>query len=271
MPDFISIADFSDPRLDPYRNIRDRDLRGRGNAFIAEGQTVLQNALLRSQHAFLSVLISKSRLVKMETVLAHMPDDFPVYVATPDILDEIAGFHIHRGILAHGERSQASTVTGLIEQLPQSSLAVAAFGISNHDNLGGIFRNAAAFGADAVLLDAACCDPLYRKAIRVSVGASLICPFARATEGSGLLEELQAAGFDCLALTPAADCDLTAVRLRGSRVVLCVGAEGPGLPAEVIAGARSVSIAMARGFDSLNAATATGIALHAVATRMCRI
>jgi tRNA G18 (ribose-2'-O)-methylase SpoU len=138
---------------------------------------------------------------------------------------------------------------------------VGLVGIANHDNMGGIFRNAAAFGADAVLLDDTCCDPLYRKAIRVSVGAALTTPWARAGDGAALAGRLAAAGCQVVALSPKGEVELSDLR-PGPRVAALFGAEGPGLPAEVLARARTVRIVMAGGFDSLNVATTSGIVLH---------
>jgi tRNA G18 (ribose-2'-O)-methylase SpoU len=131
--------------------------------------------------------------------------------------------------------------------------------------MGGIFRNAAAFGADAVLLDDTCCDPLYRKAIRVSVGAALTVPFARTGDGASLVRALAAAGFETVALSPRGETALGDLAL-GARAAALFGAEGPGLPAAVLDPTRPVRIAMAGGFDSLNVATTSGIVLHHLAT-----
>jgi len=147
----------------------------------------------------------------------------------------------------------------LIATLPDAAVVVALFGIANHDNIGGIFRNAAAFGANAVLLDDACCDPLYRKAIRVSVGAALKVPFAR-FDGADPIAMLRDAGFEVLALSPAGGATLASYR-RGRRVATLFGAEGPGLSEDLLAQARTVRIPMAGGFDSLNVATTSGIVL----------
>ena len=136
-------------------------------------------------------------------------------------------------------------------------------GLANHDNVGGVFRNAAAFGADAVLLDETSCDPLYRKAIRVSVGAALITPFSRGGTAGDLVGALAAAAFEVVALSPAGAEPLASYR-RAPRTALLLGAEGPGLPPALLARTRTVRIGMAAGFDSLNVATASGIALHHV-------
>ena len=144
-------------------------------------------------------------------------------------------------------------------------MVLVLFGISNHDNMGGLFRNAAAFGAGAVLLDPGCCDPLYRKAIRVSVGHALTTPFARLGEGQDPLALLQRAGFEPLALTPAGAVTPLADLKRPARAAVLLGTEGEGLPTAVIAGARPVAIPMAAGVDSLNVAVTAGIVLHHLA------
>ena len=142
---------------------------------------------------------------------------------------------------------------------------LAALDIGNHDNMGGLFRNAAAFGCHAVLLGARACDPLYRKAIRVSVGAALTIPFARLDADADLPDLLERHGFEALALSPAGATPLREA-LRPPRAALIVGAEGPGLPAALLSRCRTVAIPMRRGFDSLNVATAAAVALHHLAS-----
>jgi tRNA G18 (ribose-2'-O)-methylase SpoU len=138
------------------------------------------------------------------------------------------------------------------------------FGIANHDNMGGLLRNAAAFGVSAVLLDPHCCDPLYRKAIRVSVGGALVVPFARLAAKIDSVALLQGFGFETLALSPRGETRLIDLR-RADRTALLLGAEGHGLAEDLIASARGVCIPMSAGFDSLNVATTAGIALHQLA------
>jgi tRNA G18 (ribose-2'-O)-methylase SpoU len=141
---------------------------------------------------------------------------------------------------------------------------VVLFGISNHDNMGGIFRNAAAFGASAVLLDTTCCDPLYRKAIRVSVGAALDLPFARLAPEEDPIALLVAHGFAPLALSPSGATALHQLA-PPARAAVLLGSEGPGLPEAILARAQTIAIPMAGGLDSLNVATTSGIVLHHLA------
>ncbi len=205
--------------------------------------------------------MAESRLARIAPLIEGLDGSTPVYVASQAVMDAVVGFHIHRGLLAHGSRPDDPGAGALLAGLPRRALVLALFGVSNHDNMGGIFRNAAAFGADAVLLDGACCDPLYRKAIRVSVGATLAVPFARLAPGDDALDLLTRAGFEALALSPGAAAPLAGVA-RADRVAVLLGAEGPGLPAAVLARSRQVGIAMAPGWDSLNVAAASAIALH---------
>jgi tRNA G18 (ribose-2'-O)-methylase SpoU len=180
-------------------------------------------------------------------------------------MDAVAGFPVHRGILAIGRRVENPTADALLGRIVREEgggvdlLFLSA--LANHDNIGGIFRNAAAFGAKAVLLDPDCCDPLYRKAIRVSVGASLLVPFARLARGEDALTLLDRHGFASVALSPSGEMLLGDWRPAARNAVL-LGAEGPGLPPELIGRARTVRIAMSGGFDSLNVATTSGIVLH---------
>ena len=261
MPRFELIDDLRDPRIEPYRELRERDLVGRQGLFIAEGEVVLRHLVAGGRFRAVSVLVDTKRLEKLAPMFAGLPDEVPVFHARQEVLSAIAGFPLHRGILGLGRAEEPVTAEQLLARQGPGALLLVLYGIANHDNLGAIFRNAAAFGADAVILDAHCCDPLYRKALRVSVGAGLIVPFARLAPGEDALALFAAHGFEAVALTPGGETRLSDLR-RSDRMAVLLGAEGPGLADEVIAGARSVSIPMASGFDSLNVATTSGIVLH---------
>ena len=263
MPTITAVLDAADPRLEPYRAVRERDLVGREGLFIAEGRVVLEKAVATDPASVVSVLVAEHRAAALGDVLAHLKPETPVYAAGQAAMDAVVGFPIHRGILALVRKPTRDAAT-LVASLPANALVVGLVGIANHDNMGGIFRNAAAFGADAVLLDDSCCDPLYRKAIRVSVGAALTVPFARAGSAEALVSVLVAAGFEIAALSPAGAVELSDLIL-GPRAAVLFGAEGPGLPAAILARVRSVRIAMAGGFDSLNVATTSGVVLHRAA------
>ena len=257
----IIITDPDDMRIEPFRSIRERDLVGRQGRFIAEGEVVLRLLLGQSHFGAESVLLSSRRMQSSPELVAMIPEDTAFYVADDPIIEEIAGFHVHRGVLAIGLRGAATTAQALISGLPASALVAVGIGIANHDNMGGLFRNAAAFGASAVLLDETSCDPLYRKAIRVSVGAALVVPFARQGTATDILSSLEAGGFSVFALSPSGNISLGAV-IPPPRAALVLGAEGPGLPPQVMAKTTTLRIEMAKNFDSLNVATASGIALH---------
>ena len=259
--DFTLIEDAADPRIAAYRNIRERDLVGREGKFVAEGKTVLNVLFSNARLAAESVFLRENRVEGAQALLAKVPEDVPVYVATGTVMDQIAGFHMHRGVLAIGRRVESPDVDGLLDRLPDEALVVALAGIANHDNMGSILRNAAAFGVDAVVMDEGSCDPLYRKAIRVSVGAALKVPFARAGTAEAMVDALARRGFEVLALSPHGALDMADVK-PGKRTALLLGAEGPGLPPHLLERLTTVRIAMRDDFDSLNVAAASAIALH---------
>ena len=257
----IPVDDPADPRISAYRDVRERDLVGREGKFIAEGETVLSVLLGSALHKPESLLIAEKRIEGLMPLIGAL--DVPVYAAGPAVIDTVVGFPLHRGILAVGMRAPEPEPAAL---LAGAKLVVALFGIANHDNMGGIFRNAAAFGADAVLLDATCCDPLYRKAIRVSVGGALKVPFARLGKGEDAIALLARSGLSSFAFTPAGALRLDEMK-PPPRAALLFGTEGPGLPDSILGQTRTVRLEMGRSFDSLNVATTSGIALHHFTTR----
>ena len=199
----VAIDDADDPRIAGFRDIRERDLAGRDGHFVIEGEVVLRTAARGGRFAIDAVLLAQKRVEGFADLIEALPAGTPVYSAGQAVMDAIAGFPIHRGILALGRRAPAPSADALLAALSGPAVVVALFGIGNHDNMGGVFRNAAAFGAGAVLLGSDCCDPLYRKAIRVSVGASLVVPFARVADAASLLDLLAARGFETVALSPS--------------------------------------------------------------------
>lgn len=257
----IRIDDPDDPRVAAYRNIRERDLVGRQALFVAEGKVVLEAMLAAPTYAPQSLLVLENRVAGLAGTLARLPPGVPIHVASSEVMDTIAGFHIHRGILAIGERKANRSALELLDGLPAEAIVLVLVGISNHDNVGAIFRNAAGFGAAAVFLDQACCDPLYRKAIRVSVGGVFHVPFARFDRADGFVTALADRGFDAFALSPRGTNDIRDIRPPPRRA-LFLGTEGEGLPAPLLEILQTVRIAMAPGLDSLNVAATSAIALH---------
>jgi tRNA G18 (ribose-2'-O)-methylase SpoU len=256
----VPIEDPADPRLAPYRDLRDRDLRDRGD-FIAEGEVVLRTLLRAGRHPVRSMLLAERQVERLAELIASAPDDVPVYAAPQAVMDRIVGFPIHRGILAHGQANPAISADALLADLAPDAVLLGLMGIANHDNVGGLFRNAAAFGAAAVVLDADCCPPLYRKAIRVSVGAALTVPFVQLSAGTDVLALFERHGFEVVALSPIGGRPLRELVRRGRTAVL-LGTEGAGLSPRLMARTQTVSIPMAAGFDSLNVGVTSGIVLH---------
>lgn len=259
--DIIPIDQADDPRIAAYRDLRERDVTGRQGGFVAEGEVVLRTLLRAGRHGLESVLLAQKRVAALADAVEALPASVPVYAAPQAVLDGIVGFPIHRGVLALGRRAPEPAVEPLLQGLGPRALALGLFGIGNHDNMGGLFRNAAAFGVDVVLLDSTCCDPLYRKAIRVSVGAALTVPFVRLPADVDPVALLARHGFAALALSPSGSTPLAQLR-RPDRAAVLLGAEGPGLRPELLGRTQTVSIPMAGAFDSLNVATTSGIVLH---------
>lgn len=269
----IRITDPEDPRIAEFVSLREKDIAGRGDRFIAEGKVVL-NALLSlgvtDRFSVEKLLVLENRLDGAGEIIGKLPADVPVYVADRAVMDAITGFAMHRGVLALGRHAPCPDIASFLEKLPDEALVVACCGISNHDNMGAIFRNAGVFGADGVVIDDTCCAPLYRKAIRVSVGAALHVPFCKGGDAADILAALDEAGFSTIALSPGGTTDIAEINPT-RRTALVVGAEGPGLPAEILEKAQTVRIPQAPGMDSLNVATATGLALWQVARAMGRL
>jgi tRNA G18 (ribose-2'-O)-methylase SpoU len=269
----VEIKNVADPRMEAYVRLRDRDLaRGGDGLFVAEGEVVVRVLASARQTRFRvrSLLVEQRRVEAIRDVIDALGDDVPVYVVAQDVMDSVVGFAIHRGILALGERGPALAPDAVLADTSLATsgrppVAVGLVGLTNHDNVGSVFRNAAAFGARGVLLDAATCDPLYRKAIRVSVGAALVVPYARCISAEAMLDAIAAAGWEALALSGRGEETLDAVarEVSASRGrVLLMGTEGEGLPEHILVRARRVRIDMTPTLDSLNVAVASGIALY---------
>jgi tRNA G18 (ribose-2'-O)-methylase SpoU len=252
-----------DPRIADYVGLSDPELRkrveGDGGFFIAEGPLVVRT-LLATQRRVRSVLVTPAQRDALADVLARL--DAPVYVVEPSVMRETVGFDLHRGAVASAERYALPSIADIAVRAHRIAVLER---VNDHENLGALFRNAAAFGIDAVLLDTQCSDPFYRRAVRVSIGHVLTVPWTRATPWPGALDELQRLGFTRLALTPARDATpIEQLTPRpGDRLALLLGAEGPGLTSAAIDRAdERVRITMAAGVDSLNVAVAGAIAFH---------
>jgi tRNA G18 (ribose-2'-O)-methylase SpoU len=241
-------------------------VRSRG-LFVAEGRLVVTRVVTDHRFRVHSLLLSDAAHRALEPALGTLPATIPIFVCDGSQLARITGVDFHRGCLGLIERRRATPLTDL---LAGARTLVVLEGVANPDNLGGVFRNAAAFGADAVILSAACCDPLYRKAIRTSMGAALRVPFARVEEWRKALDDIRTAGFSIAALIPRAGgetLDEFVARGRPDRVALLVGAEGTGLSDDAEAAAdHRVRIPIREDVDSLNLVVAAGIALSRLST-----
>ena len=260
------IESLDDPRIDPFRDVRDRDLRGRDGLFMAESELVVRR-LIRQPERLHSLLLSHEKFDRLSGELGVLPESVSVFLADLDQISKIAGFHVHRGVLATGHRPapdelRVECVMNGIDADATCTLLLAR-GLTNVDNMGALFRNAAAFGVDAIILDDACCDPLYRKAIRVSMGHALSVPWAIADDWIETLKALQHRWGICLAAAECTSDSTPADQMEWpARSGVILGSEGPGLDQETIRLCdRVVEIPMASGVPSLNVATASAILL----------
>ncbi len=260
----VRIDDPMDPRLADYRDVRDPEWLRRRGAFLAEGRVAVGFLLEARDFRLRSLLVTEAALAALSDALAKRAAEAPVYVVTPAALLATSGVSFHQGCVAVGEPVR---VRDADEILAAARLVVVLEDVANPDNVGGVFRNAHAFGADAALLSPRCASPLYRKAIRTSLGATLRLPFATLHDWPGDLARLRAAGFTRVALTPgdgAQDLgELGACLALPPRLALLVGHEYDGLsPAALAASDLRVRIRMARAVDSINLAAASAIALQ---------
>ena len=257
----VRIDRFDDPRLADYRSVSDGELLRTRNRFVAEGRLVV-GRLLEGGYRVESVLVNNASYRALEASLSRLPQDVPVYISDTDEFAAITGFNLHRGCLALAERPRDRVLDDVVRR---ADLLLVLEGVTDADNVGSAFRNAAAFGASVVLSEG-CCDPLYRKAIRTSMGSVLRTPYSRVRDWPRDLTSLKSQGFTIVALTPrddAIDLPMCARRRPGQRIALLVGSEGAGLTQAVQAMADvCVRISMRGDIDSLNLATATGIALY---------
>lgn len=265
MAELITIDDPDDPRLGDYTGLTDVELRRRREPaeglFIAEGEKVIR----RARHAgyeMRSMLLSAKWVDVMRDVIDEVPA--PVYAVSPELAERVTGYHVHRGALASMQRKPVPEAEQL---LGGARRVVIMESVNDHTNIGAIFRSAAALGMDAVLLSPDCADPLYRRSVKVSMGAVFSVPYARLDPWQQGLETVREAGFPLLALTPdpkARPID-EAGRDELSRAALMLGAEGRGLSTRALMKADEwVRIPMSHGVDSLNVGAAAAVAFYAM-------
>jgi tRNA G18 (ribose-2'-O)-methylase SpoU len=260
----IDVDDPADPRLDDFRDLNSIDRRpdlpsGKG-LVIAEGVLVVQR-MLASRFAPRAMFGTDRRLDELAADLCDV--DVPYYRASAEVMAEVIGFHLNRGVLAAAPRPPELTLAGVLDGA--RTIAVLE-GVNDHENLGSIFRNAAGLAVDAVVFGTGCADPLYRRAVRVSMGHALLVPYAWAADWPKDLETLRDNGFRILAMTPDPSAPSLAeamADLAEAKVAVLVGAEGPGLTERAMRSSDvRVRIPMSRGTDSLNVATAAALAFY---------
>jgi tRNA G18 (ribose-2'-O)-methylase SpoU len=252
----------SDPRLWAYRSVGDPELARRSGLFVAEGRFVVERLLDLGRFQIESLLLTPASLTALGKKVTEIDPAIPVFVSDHQHFAQITGFNLHRGCLALAHRPVERSVE---EMASSASMIVMLEALTDADNVGGIFRNAAAFGVDAVILGPTTCDPLYRKAIRTSMAATLAIPFARSSSMTDAMAFLRLMGFKLVALSPNGDTTLEEAcqsKLGDGRRALILGTEGAGLShqAQERADVR-VRIPIGPGVDSLNVAVAAGIAL----------
>ena len=258
----VRVDEPDDPRLAPYRNLPDHRLLTDQGLFMAEGRLVVRRLIEGQRLATRSIMVTDAALVPLRDLLATRPE-LPVYLVPQAVMNGVTGFNLHRGCLALGERPSQCHWQDLVNQARR---VVALERVGDADNVGSVFRSAAAFGVDAVLLEQGCTDPLYRKAIRTSMGAALTIPFAAVEPWPDALRVLAGNGWATLAMTPSARAQTLASivpAITTRQVVLVMGHEGDGVSAETLdACTHHARIPMSGGVDSLNVAVATAIALY---------
>lgn len=267
MAELVEVTDPGDPRLADYRDLRDVQLRLRVEAehglFLAEGEKVVRRAL-EAGHEARSFLMAPRWLDGLADVLDR--SGAPCYVLSEAMAEQVTGFHVHRGALASLHRRPLPAVT---QVLAGARTVLVLEEIVDHTNVGAIFRSGAGLGVDAVLLAPRCADPLYRRAIKVAMGAVFALPWTRLPDWRDALPTVSAAGFTTVALTLAEGAVPLEEAVAGlDRVALVLGSEGHGLSARWEAAAdRRATIEMQGGIDSLNVAAATAVACYVAARR----
>ena len=255
----IPIDSLDDPRVEAYRHIADQAWLLQSSLFVAEGRLVVRRLLELQQWPIDSILLTQAAGTGLADVLDKSPA--PIYVVDQALMNQIAGFNIHRGCLALGRRPPTPT----LDRVAAGPLArvLVLEGVNNPDNIGGLFRSAAAFGVELVVLGPDCGDPLYRKAIRTSMAASLLVPFVCAPQWPGVIRELRNDGFTVIALTPNRAVAPIEEIFPHSKLALLVGSEGGGLTEDAMRLATlRIRIPTTADVDSLNVTTAASIAMY---------
>src|SRR5215471_8690874 len=263
----VPIAGLDDLRVAPYRDVSDPELLRAHRLFVAEGRLVVQRLIEDGRFRVRSLLLNEAAWHALEPSCGRLASDVDVCLASSRDFEDLPGYNVHRGCLALVERPQPASIDAV---LSSARVIVVLEHVTNADNVGGVFRNAAAFGVDAVLLSPSTCDPLYRKAIRTSMAATLRVPFATLDHESGswtgALEALRRRGFGLAAMTPREPAQGLEEFVRQTppeRLAVLIGTEGGGVSGEAETAADyRVRIPIGPNIDSLNLAVASGIVLY---------
>jgi len=253
------IESWDDPRLAPYRNLKDKELERLGERFIAEGPNVVIR-LLKSGISVESVLVAER---KISAIAGFASDATLILVGSDELIERVIGFEFHSGVLACGVRPLSPSLEAIVPKRPQSALIVACQEITNPENMGSLVRTAAALGADAMLLGERCCDPFFRQSVRVSMGSVFSLPMTRSENLLNDLDRLKELDVERWAMVLAEDAEQLRQVQRPARAAVLFGNEAQGLDATTVSKCdRRVTIPMRRGTDSLNVNVAAAVVLY---------
>jgi tRNA G18 (ribose-2'-O)-methylase SpoU len=254
-----SIHSLDDPRLTPYRYMKEKELARDGRRFIAEGENVVRR-LLASSTPVESVFLAQR---KVPSIAPLCPDSLPVFAATDDLIEQIIGFEFHSGVLACGIRPPNPPLATIIPPPPKPALLTICQQITNAENLGSLIRISAAFGANAIILGERCCDPYFRQCVRVSMGSIFAIPIVRSTNLLSDLDAVKSHGITRLAAVVGQEAEPLDSIEPISRVAVIFGSEAQGLdPATINRCDRRITIPMRLGTDSLNVGVAAAVFLY---------
>lgn len=257
----VRIQSIDDPRIAPYRALKDRDLTnvGCGERFIAESEQVVRR-LLASSCQVDSILLAEKRV---ETIAPIVPENVPVYVVADEMMRYVVGFKFHSGVLACGRRGEEKSVRSVVDSISTRAMLIVCPDVNNTENLGSLIRIAAGFGADAMILGPSCCDPFYRQSVRVSMGTIFKLPIVRSRDLSADLQTLRANKFQLIASVLDENAEPLAAAPRSDRIAILFGSEAHGLSREIVSQCdRHVTIPMRLGTDSLNVAIAAAVFMY---------
>jgi tRNA G18 (ribose-2'-O)-methylase SpoU len=256
-----AVTSADDPRVADYKQTADPAALSRSGIFVAEGRWVVQRLLTSRRFATRSVLVTPVAGKALVAAVGEALDSVPTYVVDQPVMDRLVGYNIHRGCLALGDRPAVDVLAAAT--LRDVQRVVVLEGVNNPDNVGGIFRSAAAFGVDLIALGPGCGDPLYRKAVRTSMAATLEVPYVDARDWPGALDLIRAARLQIAALTPKLEAIPLERAPRFGRVAILLGGEGTGLTSDALARADvTLRIRTTTRVDSLNVTVAGSIAMH---------